>query len=211
VARVRHSSWRHQTRRPTRVYTFFALQANRDLLDYRFLYRLTSEFLRAENTDQPDQARALDAARVRAVKAAQRFDTPLYKQVGEAESRLGGLLALQMQGKPPTAKAVVQAAGASPPVRVLMRDARRGAARRERSLRLRRMRACVRESPIAHARHGVVACGVVLVVARRARQAIFAFWLVLLAAICAWESKLDVASVVAQARSKIADLTGDLT
>lgn len=127
-------------------------EANRDLLDYRFLYRLTSEKLRAHYAGRADEEGVLSAARARAVKAAQRFDTPLFKQVGEAETRLGGLLALYMQGKRPTAADAVVAAGETP-------------------------------------------------------QAIFTFWLVLLAAIAAWEAKLPVAGQEAQARDKLADLS----
>lgn len=86
-------------------------QANRDLLDYRFLYRLTSEKLRADNAGDAGRSAALDAARGRAVRACQAFDTSLFKQVAAAEARLGGLLAQYMQGKPPSAEAVVEAAG----------------------------------------------------------------------------------------------------
>ena len=57
------------------------VQANRDLLDYRFLYRMTADKLRAENTGQDAQAHVLQEARTRAVQATQRFDAPLFKQV----------------------------------------------------------------------------------------------------------------------------------
>lgn len=127
------------------------MDANRDLLDYRFLYKLTSEKLRAGNLGQTQQAETLDAARKRAAKAAQRFDGPLFKQIGEAEGRLGGLLAGYLQGKPPKAKAIVGAAG---------------------------------ETPLD----------------------VFAFWMVLLAAIAAWEQKLSIASVEGQAREKLGQL-----
>ena len=127
------------------------MAANRDLLDYRFLYRLTSEKLRAANTGDEALALKLDAARTRAVKAAQRFDAPLFKEVGEAEGRLGGLLAQYMQGNPPSAAAISGAAGESAP-------------------------------------------------------AIFAFWMVLIAAMAAWEVKLPIASVEAQAREKLQQL-----
>jgi len=108
------------------------VQANRDLLDYRFLYQLTADKLRADNTGRLEEAQRLQAARTRAVYATQRFDAPLFKQVAEAESRLGGLLAQYMQGKVAKPSAVVQAAGTEP-------------------------------------------------------QAIFAFWMVILAAVAAWE------------------------
>ena len=87
--------------------------ANRDLLDYRFLYRLTSQKLRAINLGDSEKAQRLEIASTRAVKVAQRFDAPLFKQVGEAEARLGNLLASYMQGKPPKAQAVVALAGDS--------------------------------------------------------------------------------------------------
>ena len=44
---------------PTLQPTFW--QANRDLLDYRFLYMLTSEKLRAENTNDNATSEVLDA------------------------------------------------------------------------------------------------------------------------------------------------------
>lgn len=92
--------------------TFY--QANRDLLDYRFLYMLTSEKLRAENTNDNATSEVLNAARVRALKAGLKFDTALYKQVAAAETRLGGVLSGYVQGKPPDAKAVRAAAGETP-------------------------------------------------------------------------------------------------
>mgnify|MGYP002841673076 CR=1 FL=1 len=89
-------------------------RVNRDLLDYRFLYRMTADKLRAENTGQTEACATLQSARVRVVKACQAFDTPLFKEVAAAEGRLGGLLALYMQGRPPAAADVVGAAGDSP-------------------------------------------------------------------------------------------------
>jgi len=127
------------------------VQANRDLLDYRFLYQLTAETLRAENTGRTEEALVLREARAQAVRATQQFDAPLFKQVAEAESRLGGLLAQYMQGKAPKPTAVVAAAGSSP-------------------------------------------------------EAIFAFWMVVLAAVTAWEVKLPLASIEQQARQKLAEL-----
>jgi hypothetical protein len=92
--------------------TFY--QANRDLLDYRFLYMLTSEKLRAENTNDKATSEVLNAARVRALKVGLKFDTALYKQVAAAETRLGGVLSGYVQGKPPDAKAVRAAVGETP-------------------------------------------------------------------------------------------------
>ena len=128
------------------------MAVNRDLLDYRFLYMLTSERLRAINTGNQAEAATLEAARRKAVKAAQAFDTPLFGQVAEAEGRLGGLLAQYMQGKTPDADMVAQATGSTP-------------------------------------------------------SAIFAFWMVLIAAVAAWEVKLPVESAAAQAKEKIGQLT----
>ena len=128
------------------------VQANRDLLDYRFLYRMTADLLRAENTGDQGGASLLREARARAVQATQRFDAPLFQEVAEAESRLGGLLAQYMQGTTPKTSAVVQAAGSTP-------------------------------------------------------LAIFAFWLVVLAAVAAWEVKLSVPAVEAQATQKLQELS----
>jgi len=128
------------------------MAANRDLLDYRFLYRLTSEKLRAGYAGDSALEERLNDVRTRAVKAAQKFDAPLFRAVGEAEGRLGGLLAQYMQGKPPPASAISAAAGDDAP-------------------------------------------------------AIFAFWMVLIAAMAAWEVKLGVASVETQAREKIGQLS----
>jgi len=127
------------------------VQANRDLLDYRFLYQLTADKLLADNMGDTTRSAALQAARVRAVAAAQRFDTGLFKEVGAAEGRLGGVLAQYMQGKTPEASAVVEACGTTP-------------------------------------------------------MAAFAFWFVTLAAMAAWESKLNVPSVAEQATAKLAEL-----
>ena len=127
------------------------MQANRDLIDYRFLYRLTSEKLRAMHTGDRATEKTLTEVRARAVRAAQRFDAPLFKEVGEAETRLGGLLAQYMQGKNPTAADVVGVAG---------------------------------ETPLG----------------------IFAFWMVLLSAVAAWEAKLPLEAVADQARGKLQQL-----
>lgn len=120
------------------------VQANRDLLDYRFLYRLTSQYLRANHTGDFETAAALNAVRKRAVKACQRFDTPLFKQVGPAEERLGAVLKQVMDSKMLSGAEVVAAAvsGGGP-------------------------------------------------------QATFAFWMVLVSAITAWEAKLQTKPDVA--------------
>jgi hypothetical protein len=90
------------------------VQANRDLLDYRFFYRLTADMLRADNTGDTRRAATLRDARARAVKSAQLFDTPLFKEVGAAEGRLGGVLAQYVQGRPPAPSAVLEASGDTP-------------------------------------------------------------------------------------------------
>ena len=134
------------------------VQANRDLLDYRFLYRLTGEKILAENTNQADKAKTLNNARTLAVRYCQRFDTALFKQVAVAENALGGLLAQFMmnQGQGPSAKQVVDAARGSGP--------------------------------------------------GSGPQATFAFWMVMVAAIAAWEAKLPVPTVTDQAKAKLKEL-----
>ena len=121
---------------------------NRDLLDYRFLYTLTGHKMRAANSGDGRRAERLDACRGKIVQQTQAFDAPLFTAVGEAEARLGALLAQYMQGSAPPAEEVVAAAGTSAPD-------------------------------------------------------VFSFWLVIMAAIAAWESKLGVASVEGQARAKL--------
>jgi len=120
------------------------VQANRDLLDYRFLYRLTSQYLRANYTGDYETAAALNAVRKRAVKACQRFDTPLFKQVGPAEERLSAVLKQVMDGKMLSGAEVAAAAASG-----------------------------------------------------RGPQATFAFWMVLVSAISAWEAKLEKSTEMA--------------
>lgn len=127
------------------------VQINRDLLDYRFLYRLTADKLLAENTGDVGHAAALQAARVQAVQFAQRFDAPLFQEVGAAESRLGAVLAQHSQGEPPQQSAVVDACGGTP-------------------------------------------------------TAAFAFWFVTIAAMAAWEAKLNVTAITYQAEEKLHQL-----
>lgn len=128
------------------------VEANRDLLDYRFLYQLTGEKLRAENTGNTAAADALAGVRALAVRHCQRFDAALFRQVAVAENALGGLLAQFMQGKTPSDASVLAAAKGNGP------------------------------------------------------QATFAFWMVLLAAMAAWEAKLPVEGVGEQAKAKLAEL-----
>ena len=132
------------------------VQANRDLLDYRFLYRMTAQLLSVEN--RGGSAATLRAQREGVVRAAQRFDAPLFKQIAEAEGRLGQLLAQNMQ-----------AAG------------KKGKKKRSD------------------------AASVVLAAGGQPIQ-IFAFWLVVVAAMAAWESKLATPSTSAMAQAKIAEL-----
>jgi len=128
------------------------VQANRDLLDYRFMYRLTADKLLAGNGGDAARAATLQKARVRVVQSAQHFDTALFKEVGAAEGRLGGVLAQGMQGKAIGTPAVVEACGATP-------------------------------------------------------MAAFAFWFVTIAAMSAWEAKLNVAAVADQAKDKLQELS----
>ena len=127
------------------------VQTNRDMLDYRWLYRLTGELLRAQNTGNEARSTELRELRDRIVKLSQRFDAPLFKQIAEAEGRLGQVLGLYAVKQAPPASEVVKAAG-------------------------------------------------------QTGTQVFAFWVVIVAAIAAWEAKLAVPSVVALAKSKLAEL-----
>jgi len=129
------------------------VQTNRDLLDYRWLYRLTASMLRAQNLGEDARATELRELRARVVKATQNFDAPLFRQVGEAEGRLGQMLGRYAAANQPNPSAaeVVKAAGST------------------------------------------------------SAQA-FAFWLVMVAAVAAWESKLSVPSVAGMAKGKLAEL-----
>jgi hypothetical protein len=90
------------------------VQANRDLLDYRFLYRLTSMKLRADNSKDATASSAYQAARLRAVKGAQGFDSFLYREVVPAEQRLAGVLGKFAEGQKLSASQVVGASGSTP-------------------------------------------------------------------------------------------------
>jgi len=125
---------------------------NRDLLDYRFLYKLTAQLLSDTHLGDEKAAEEKRAIRLRIVRSTLNFDGPLFQEVGEAEGRLGQVLALYMAKKTPSAKDVVAAAGNTAPQ-------------------------------------------------------IFCFWLVILAAIAAWESKLGVPTVTEMARAKIEELS----
>jgi len=129
------------------------VQTNRDMLDYRWLYRLTGELLRAQNTGETAREAQLRDLRARVVKLTQAFDAPLFKQIGEAEGRLGQLLGrFAAKNVPnPTEAETATAAGSTAPQ-------------------------------------------------------VFAFWMVILAAIAAWESKLSIPSASAMAKAKLEEL-----
>jgi len=130
------------------------VQTNRDLLDYRWLYRLTGELLRAQNTGETAREAELRELRARIIRQTQAFDAPLFKQIGEAEGRLGQLLGRYVTKNvpDPTSDDVVAASGSS-------------------------------------------------------AMQVFAFWMVILAAIAAWESKLAIPSASAMAKAKLEELS----
>ena len=80
------------------------VQSNRDLLDYRFLYRLTADKLRAENTGSPEQAATFQAARVRVVRACQAFDRPLFVEVTYSVANLSPAPSPSPSPSPPPAR-----------------------------------------------------------------------------------------------------------
>mmetsp|Transcript_5172 Transcript_5172/g.8692 ORF Transcript_5172/g.8692 Transcript_5172/m.8692 type:complete len:395 (+) Transcript_5172:33-1217(+) len=86
---------------------------NRDSLDYRFLYKLTAQILAARNLGNEERVEQLRAIRLRVVKSTQQFDAPLYREIGQAEGRLGQVLAQFLTTKKPTSATVVQMAGSS--------------------------------------------------------------------------------------------------
>lgn len=88
--------------------------ANRDLVDFRFLYKMTAQLLRAHNLGDAELSATLRGLRARVVKAAQRFDAPLFRELSEAEGRLGQVLAMQMQGEEVPPATLVTAAGSAP-------------------------------------------------------------------------------------------------
>ena len=125
--------------------------ANRDLLDYRFQYKLTAQGLAASNLGDEAGAAERTALRDAVVKACLRFDAALFREVGLAEQRLGQLLGVMLSEEQLETSQIVAAAGSAP-------------------------------------------------------QQQLAFWLVTSAAIGAWESKLEVPSIAAQAQQKLVDL-----
>lgn len=125
------------------------VSVNRDLLDYRMLYRLTAEKERAANSGNAAGSAELEALRVPLVRATQRFDAPMYTQVEAAEARLGELLSQPAQ--PRRAAVVRAAAGGTAPQ-------------------------------------------------------LFGFWVVLLAAVSAWESKLGAVGTAGLAEAKLEEL-----
>ena len=93
-------------------------RVNRDLLDYRCMYKLTAYMLRAQNTRAADvdELRQLHNATLRQLQI---FDAPLFQAVKAAETRLGQLLAQyvsasQGAGEPPSAADCTAAAGEAP-------------------------------------------------------------------------------------------------
>ena len=93
-------------------------RVNRDLLDFRCMYKLTAYMLRAQNTRAADvdELRQLHNATLRQLQV---FDAPLFQAVKAAEGRLGQLLAqyvsaAQGGGEPPSAAECTAAAGEAP-------------------------------------------------------------------------------------------------
>lgn len=64
------------------------VQVNRDLLDYRFLYRLTAEKLLAQNTDDTERSDLLQGVLERVIPFCIEFDLLLYGNVQQAERRI---------------------------------------------------------------------------------------------------------------------------
>lgn len=88
--------------------------ANRDLLDYRFQYRLTAQGIAATNLGDEVVAAERNKLRDAVVKACLRFDAVFYREVGLAEQRLGQLLGAILNGDKPGPEVMVAAAGAAP-------------------------------------------------------------------------------------------------
>lgn len=127
------------------------VQTNRDMLDYRWLYRLTGELLRAQNTGAEARSAELRELRGRIIRLSQRYDAPLFKQIAEAEGRLGQVLGLYAAKQAPPASQIAAAAG-------------------------------------------------------QTGTQVFAFWVVVVSAISAWEAKLLVPSVTGMAQGKLDEL-----
>ena len=115
------------TKAPTYDQVFQALSAtpdeslrdfvnvNRDLLDYRFMYQMTGNVLRKQNTGDAAGSAELRTRRDEVLRWLQRFDAELFQAIVAAEGRLGQLLAQYMTpGSSPSAEDVVQAAGSKP-------------------------------------------------------------------------------------------------
>jgi len=90
--------------------------ANRDLMDYRFQYKLTAQALAAKNLGDAAAGAERSALCDAAVRAGLRFDAPLFREVGPAEQRLGQLLGSMQQAGVAEVEggAAVQAAGGAP-------------------------------------------------------------------------------------------------
>jgi len=91
------------------------VNVNRDLLDYRFMYQMTGNVLRKQNTGDAAGSAELRTLRDEVLRWAQRFDAALFQAIVAAEGRLGQLLAQYMTpGASPSAEEVVAAAGSKP-------------------------------------------------------------------------------------------------
>ncbi len=86
---------------------------NRDQLEFRFLYKLTAQSLAAANLGDERRADVLRALRVLLVQEGQRFDAGLFKDVGQAEGRLGTVLAVFVNGGTPSTAQIEAAAAGS--------------------------------------------------------------------------------------------------
>lgn len=92
--------------------------ANRDLLEYRFQYKLSAQVLAAQNLGDVRNATDSCALRDAVVKACLRFDAPLFPEIGQAEQRLGQMLGEMQAGATPDAAEMVAAAGGAPQQRL---------------------------------------------------------------------------------------------
>ena len=89
------------------------ISVNRDQFNFRFMYLLTAQMLAAKNIGDETKAAELKTLREQIAREIMLFDVPLFKQIGLAEGRVGQVLGLYMQNKPPTAEEVVLAAGST--------------------------------------------------------------------------------------------------
>ena len=66
------------------------VNVNRDLLDYRFMYQMTGNVLRKQNTGDAAGSAELRTLRDEVLRWAQRFDAALFQAIVAAESILNG-------------------------------------------------------------------------------------------------------------------------